>query len=344
MAANGDHSVPFGASQSFLALRAPGRATLPPFLLNAAPRLPLVSSHLSFKSAQHRMMTFLLPRGDIDVRVRIGFIVGTRVFTAKEYVSFALRLLISRISFHQDVPTSWMSLVLVSLSFFAARMISSSNSKPNITLLGIYRTRMRLQQSYLSHREWDSLFHPFFKGFWLKKWNSATNSVGRLKDGQIGEKLARVCQNVRQSDGERFSTEGIKSSARYAPAPAGKTANSWSQCACGGVLAKPSLASGHWRLDEHPRGSGASYGGDPSVVVNEYNAYRNGALQVGEKPGDETVFATACGTLWHAFGDGQDFDVPPIVAQQIVFLAPEFFGACFIAPSHRLPYYLPARL
>lgn len=45
--------------------------------------------------------------------------------------------------------------------------------------------------------------------------------------------------------------------------------------------------------------------GDPGVVVNKYNAYRNGALQVGGKPNEETVFAQ------RALGDGLGLGVYP---------------------------------
>ncbi|KAJ7911872.1 hypothetical protein B0H13DRAFT_2327853 [Mycena leptocephala] len=185
-------------SRSWLSA-APGRATLPPFLLNAAPRLPLVSSHLSFKSAQHRMMTFLLPRGDIDVR---------------EYVSYALRLLISRISFHQDVPTSWMPLVLVSTFILRRKRPLRS------------RTRRENREFVVTMR--------------------------------MGRCLSKTILGFRTLDARR---------------------------------ARPLRRSKLTTSVPQPRGSGASYGGDPSVVVNEYNAYRNGALQVGEKPDDETVFA-----------------------------------------------------
>ncbi|KAJ7327562.1 hypothetical protein DFH08DRAFT_816403 [Mycena albidolilacea] len=138
--------------------------------------------------------------------------------------------------------------------------------------------------------------------------------------------------------GHEFSwtIKGITSSVSYAAASAGQAANSRSQCACSGVFTKQLLASGYWVPDEpSPRNtkvhnlsssavrrqgeppirkqnvhaastlSSKNGRGDPGVVMNKYNVYRNSALQVGGNPKEEMVFAQ------RALGDGLGLGVYP---------------------------------
>ncbi|KAJ7844490.1 hypothetical protein B0H13DRAFT_2364222 [Mycena leptocephala] len=124
MAAKGDHSVPFGASQSFLALRGAWTSHPPPVLDTAA----------SITFSIHFLLLFLAPSCDVSSHARHHRCLCTTAHDILYLPSGKLSMFVRgarSLSFHfvdATFPQVLCRLYQVRLSFFAARMTLSSNS------------------------------------------------------------------------------------------------------------------------------------------------------------------------------------------------------------------------